>query len=209
MKKLFVLLLATIMIIPTCVNAKEEYKSLDLKETLEEEGIDPEFKSYKETDDQVIIYMFRGKGCGYCRAFLTFLNSITEEYGKKFKLVSYETWYDSKNAELMDQVGTFLNQPAQGVPYIIIGDKVFAGYASSYDDQIKAKIDEEYAIKKNKRYDVLKEMDKGTDSDKSSSTSSIAVIVWNACISAVAAIVVILFVNDRYVKVMEAINKRK
>ena len=208
MKKIAIFLLGILMLLPISVNAKEEYTSLNLKQTLEEEGIDLEYSDYKETDDQVIIYMFRGKGCGYCRAFLTFLNSIAEEYGKKFKLVSYETWYDTKNQELMDKVGTFFNQPAQGVPYIVIGDKVFAGYASSYDDQIKAKIDEMYATKKSKRYDVMKEMNKKS-SNSSSSSSNTAVIIWNACISTVAAIVVILFVNDRYVKLNEAINKRK
>ena len=37
-------------------------------------------------NDQITIYMFRGKGCGYCRKFLEFMNSIKYGYwenGKK------------------------------------------------------------------------------------------------------------------------------
>ena len=186
-KKIFVALLLMIMLFPFATNAAEKkYSTKNLKQTLKEEEIDYKFKSYKETDDQVVIYMFRGKGCGYCRAFLEFLNSITDEYGKKFKLVSYEVWYDETNRELMQEVGTFLNNPAQGVPYIVIGDKVFAGYSSQYDDQIKAQINSLYKTKKSKRYDVMKEMKKdSTESDGSFNVS----LLWMIVSIAVATIV--------------------
>ena len=40
----------------------------------------------------------------------------------------------------MEKVGNLLGQKAEGVPYIVIGDKVFAGYAESYNDEIKEAI---------------------------------------------------------------------
>ena len=84
------------IIIPVKAFAKEQYKTLNLEETLAEEGIEKKFSNYKETDDQITIYMFRGKGCAYCKKFLEFLNGITEEYGKYFKLVSFESWYNDE-----------------------------------------------------------------------------------------------------------------
>ena len=154
-KKILLLALITLLLMPLTTIAKEskEYKSKNFIETLEEEEIKLENKNYKETDKQVTIYMFRGTGCTYCRSFLEFLNDISEDYGKYFKLESYEVWSDSKNAELLEGVSSFLGQEAGGIPYIIIGDQVFGGYSEEYDDVIKATIKEEY--NRSNKYDVL------------------------------------------------------
>ena len=76
MKKVFLAILISVLcFIPFSVNAEEkEYKTLNLDEALKEEAIDHDFSNYKETDDQAIIYLFRGKGCAYCKKFLTYLN---------------------------------------------------------------------------------------------------------------------------------------
>ena len=140
-KKIAIIVLMLLsIIIPVKAFAKEQYKTLNLEETLAEEGIEKKFSNYKETDDQITIYMFRGKGCAYCKKFLEFLNGITEEYGKYFKLVSFESWYNDENSNLLTDISTFMGEPASGVPYIIIGDKVFGGYTDSYDESIKAAI---------------------------------------------------------------------
>lgn len=160
-KKLFLILLIGLMFLPFGVKAKEkEYNTLDFKEALADEDIAEEFKNYNPSSDAITIYLFRGKGCGYCRAFLTFMNSITDEYGKYFKMESYEVWNDADNAALMTKVSEYLDNPAGGVPYIVIGDKVFAGYASEYDAGIKQAITDLYNTKKAKRYDVFTEMKK-------------------------------------------------
>ena len=130
-----------------------EYKTMNLTEILTEEGIEVKYKDYKETDDQVTIYLFRGNGCGYCRAFLTFLNDNLEELGKYIKVVGFEVWYDEANSDLLSKVSAFLGTNAGGVPYIIIGDQVFPGYASSYDEGIRAAITSLYDSKD--RYDVF------------------------------------------------------
>lgn len=120
--------------------------------------ISPKVEAKKS--DKVTIYLFRGKGCGYCRSFLTFLSNINEEYGKYFELESYEVWYNADNNALMKTISNFLGEEARGVPYIIIGDKVFAGYSSSDDAEIKSTIKKLYNTKKSKRYDVFKEYKK-------------------------------------------------
>ena len=194
-------LLFGILILPTTIKAETVYKTLNLKEALAEEQIEEKFTNYKETDDQAIIYLFRGKGCGYCRSFLEFINSITDEYGKYFKVVSYEVWNDSTNSNLLTDVSNFLGQPAGGVPYIVIGDKVFDGYASSYDDEIKATIKELYDTKKKNRYDVMAEMKKkgGNSKDSSLSNSSVwVIIICNLVITVIAALYVTSNVNNKY-----------
>jgi len=192
MKKVFLSLITVMLlvIIPFNVSAKEV--STGLLETLKDEGIEIKYPSYKESDDQVKIYLFRGTGCPHCYEFLEFLNDISKEYGKKFKLVSYEVYYNKDNLDLKNKVGKFLEQESSGVPYIVIGDKVFVGYASSYDDQIKAQIDLMYKTKKSKRYDVIKEI------NKKEMDPATKVIIANIIVTSLASIGIITYVNQRF-----------
>ena len=162
MKKIFLSLFVMFMMaLPIVTYASEElekvnledYKTMNLIETLESEEIEVKLKDYKETDDQVTIYLFRGTGCAYCRAFLNFLNDLPAEYYNKIKVVSFDAWYDEASSNLLANVSSFLGEEAGGVPYVIIGEAVFPGYASEYDDGIKSAIDAEYAAKE--KYNVF------------------------------------------------------
>ena len=197
---LLLVLLFGVIILPITAKAETKYKTLNLREALAEEEIEEKFTDYKETDDQATIYLFRGNGCGYCRAFLEFLNSITDEYGQYFKVVSYEVWKDSDNSQLLNEVSNFLGQPAGGVPYIIIGERVFPGYASSYDEDIKAEIKKLYDTNKKKRYDVMAEMKKkGSGSDSSLSNSSVwVIIICNLVITIIASLIIMSHINNKY-----------
>ena len=205
MKKKFLVIafvLSFVFLLTGCGSTELYYKghkTLNLIEALSEEQIELENEDYKETDDQAIIYLFRGNGCGYCRAFLTFLSSISKDYGSKFKLVSFEVWNDAANNDLMKEVANQTGEAAGGVPYIIIGDKVFPGYISSWDEDIKAQIDKQY---KDNSYDVFKEMQKGDgfglDSDKLFSFSLIAV----------ATVVIVLVSNSNTKKVLNELENK-
>lgn len=175
------------------IGAGDDYVSMNLLEALEDEGIEPEFSNYKENDNQAVIYLFRGKGCSFCRSFLEYINSITEEYGKYFKVVSYETWKDSSNASLLKKVSNFLDEPAGGVPYVVIGDKVFPGYASQYNEDIIDAIMELY--ESDERYDVFEEMEKPTT--EGNSVSSTAVIIWNLVFVTISTCVILAFVQHK------------
>lgn len=210
MKKIFLFLLMFGFMFLPIVRADEKYKTLDLKEVLADEEIEEAFKEYKPAKDAITIYLFRGKGCGYCRAFLTFLNSITDEYGEYFKLESYEVWNDQANATLLGEVSEYLEQPAGGVPYIVIGDKVFAGYANSYDEDIKTAIKELYDTKKSKRYDVFNEMKKNPKKNSSNdSVSSNSVIIWSLVFTLIATVVVMSFVNLKFKELNKKIDELK
>ena len=59
MKKIAVIVLMLLsIIIPVKAFAAEQYSTLNLEQTLEEEGIKAKFENYKETDDQITIYLF-------------------------------------------------------------------------------------------------------------------------------------------------------
>lgn len=207
-KKIAIIVLMLLsVIIPVKAFAKEQYKTLNLEETLAEEGIEKKFTDYKETDDQVIIYLFRGKGCAYCRKFLEFLNGITDEYGKYFKLVSFESWYNEENSNLLGEISTFMGEQASGVPYIIIGDKVFGGYTESYDESIKTAIKTLYDSKD--RYDVFEEYEYSKKWDKILNPSNFTVIIWTICLVAVSTVVIVLTNRANAKKIVVAIENNR
>lgn len=190
----FLLLLISFMLVPLHVHAAN-YKTLDLEGALAEEEIEKAFQKYEPNKDAITIYLFRGKGCGFCRAYLTFMNSIVEEYGQYFKMETYEVWNDSNNAALLDEVSTYLGQPAQGVPYIVIGDKVFGGYTSDYNDDIKSAITSLYKTKASKRYDVFKEMKKNPNKKNDSAVTSNSVIIWQFVFTTISTAIIMSYVN--------------
>lgn len=206
MKKKFLLVLMLFLVLmPMSVFAKDEkivkenYKFLNFEQVLEQEEIKLEFSDYKETEEQITIYLFRGKGCAYCKKFLNYLNSITEEYGKYFKLESYEVWYDHDNSKLLEEVSDFLEQSAQGVPYIVIGDKVFAGYTEQYNNSIISAITEQYNSEE--KYDVFDEMAKAYDEEhKTDYSQTILIIVCNFIFILIATSLIIVYIDNKNMK---------
>ena len=206
-KKLFLLVIAVMMTftLTGCEDGKlyyDGYNHLNFKEVLEAEEFELENKDYKETDDQAIIYLFRGQGCGFCRKFINFLNSISTEYGKYFKVISFEVWNDAKNSELMSKVPLVTEVEARGVPYIIIGDKVFDGYAESYDEAIKEQIMKQY---KDPSYDVFKELKK--EESKFEGFSNTAVIIFSFAFVMLGTIICVVNSNKNKHEIMNAINE--
>jgi glutaredoxin len=94
----------------------------------------------KTIDGKAIIYFFRGEGCSHCAEAEAWFESIKEEYGKYFIIKDYETWYNQENAELMKKVAKARGEEANGVPYIIIGDKSWMGFTQSYTDEMLKEI---------------------------------------------------------------------
>ena len=214
MKKKLIILLLVLALLPVKVFAS---------------GVD----NYKENDKQAVIYMFRGQGCGFCRAFLTYLYTIAEDYGDKFKLVSFEVWYDETNKGLFEKV---LNHngddPAKsGVPYIIIGEKIFRGYSSEWNQDIIDAIETQY---KNPSHDLMKDMkvnisdyahmnlietlnaeqlpeeEKEVEpTNNSSSGGSFATIFWNAFFVVAATVAIIIVNNNNTKKVLAVVENKK
>ena len=205
---------ALFLLIPVVTFAAEkidldDYETKNLKETLESENMTISDAKYVEADDQITIYLFRGQGCGYCRSFLTFLNSITPEYGKYFKLVSFETWYNQENNDLLAAIGSFLGQPAEGVPYIVIGDQVFPGYAESYNDGIKNAISTLYDTKKEERYDVFAAYnDKLVEDERAEKAAYMKPVIWDFIFLALATIIIVCVSNKNKNEIVNALKKQ-
>ena len=210
-KKLLILLLMVLFVLPTTALAEEKtYNTLNLDEALTEEEIEHDFSNYEENDDQITIYMFRGKGCGYCKKFLTYINSIVDDYGKYFKVQTYEVWYDKDNAELMKEVAGFLNESAEGVPFVIIGDKTFNGYTESYNEDIKDAIKKLYDTKKEDRYDVMKEYKNGGSAPKEEKDydgTFAGIVIFSIIFTAVCSVVVFLVNKSRINELEERVEK--
>ena len=149
MKKKFLILLVALIIALCPIIARADTQTLNLNDTLIAEDITPEYEDYKETEEQVTIYLFRGAGC---------TNSITKEYGKMFKLRSFEVYNNQDNAALKDKVAKFFKEEADGVPYIIIGENTFYGFSDDMKEKVLKSIKNEYNAEV--KYDIFDEMDK-------------------------------------------------
>ena len=64
------------------------------------------------------IYIFWGDGCPHCKALAKFISKLPAETKDKVNIYSFEVWSDK------------VNQDVSGVPFIVIGDKIFDGYSS-------------------------------------------------------------------------------
>ncbi len=227
MKKniLIIAIVLCLMVLPMQVKA-DKFDITNLHEALKQEAIDHDFSDYKEnkktvnSDNKVNIYLFRGKGCAVCRSFLTYLNTLVDKYGDKFQLVSFEVWFDADNNALLQKVAEFLDEKVEGVPFIVIGDKVFPGYAASYNSDIEKAITTLYDSKD--RYDVFKKMgmtlEDSTEAEiykapkSENGTSSTAVIIWNfifTLISTVTIVSVVCVMNNKTINRIEALEGKK
>lgn len=128
-----------------------------------------DFSNYKESNDKVNVYIFRGSTCGYCFKAIAYFASLYEEYGQYFDLKTYEVWENSDNSALLTKAAKKVGvSSVGGVPFIIIGDKYWEGFAESYSDDIVSTIMDQYESEN--RYDV---MDKLNDK-----RSDAVVIIW-------------------------------
>lgn len=218
MKKIIVyIMLLLTLLMPLNVNAgiKDDYKTLGLVDTLKEEELELSDETYTESDKKINIYVFRGKGCSYCHKLISFINSITPEYGKYFNLVSFEVWNDTNNSSLMKSVAKFMDEDASGVPFTVIGDKAFVGYIDSYDDSIKKAITELYNAED--KYDVFTEMEKSDSSLEASlekintkiSDSSNTLMSWMIVLTVINIGAMLIKTHMDKKQVLEVIRKKK
>lgn len=88
-------------------------------------------KDIKSSKNKVNVYVFWGDGCPHCKHLAQFFDSNKSELKDKMNLYTFEVWKDSTNLKFMKDFGKFLGETPQGVPYMIIGDKTFSGFAES------------------------------------------------------------------------------
>lgn len=169
--KYLVVLLAIFLIMPFAVFAEEEASNND-ENTTEEASSNDNSDSKK-----VNIYFFRGEGCSHCAEAEEWFDSIKEEYSEYYNLIDYEVWYNTDNSDLMQKVADARGEEAEGVPYIIIGDKSWNGFDSSYEEDMINQIKSVYAQDVKDRYDIMTLLTDSKTSKKDSNASDILVLL--------------------------------
>jgi glutaredoxin len=145
---------------------------------------------FASDNEKINVYIFRGEGCQYCARALAFFEGLDDEYQSYFNLVEREVWYDTDNATLMQTVADYFGDTVNGVPYIIIGDKTFNGYASDYDDEIKEAIKTAYENVDGTYEDIVGPILDGAEvTKKSNDNSAITVIVILVTIAGIGFLV--------------------
>ena len=147
------------------------------------------------------VYIFKGATCGYCKKALAFFQDLINDsnYADKFDLIEYEVWNNKENAKLGEAVAKELEEEMDGVPYIIVGNKSFSGYTTSYDDQIKQAIDEFYeedsavsvveTVRDNGEYNVTPEYTLEKTENKGNADTVIAIIIIAIAVGGFAYVV--------------------
>lgn len=169
--KYLVVLLAIFLIMPFAVFAEEEASNND-ENTTEETSSNDNSDSKK-----VNVYFFRGEGCSHCAEAEEWFDSIKEEYSEYYNLIDYEVWYNTDNSDLMQKVADARGEEAEGVPYIIIGDKSWNGFDSSYEEDMINQIKSVYAQDVKDRYDIMTLLTDSKTSKKYSNASDILVLL--------------------------------
>jgi len=81
--------------------------------------------------EEANIYFFWGEGCPHCAKEKPFLEKLEQKY-PEVKIYDFEVWYNSKNRDLLIEVGKKLNANVSGVPFTVVGEKYFIGW---YDEK--------------------------------------------------------------------------
>jgi len=74
------------------------------------------------------IYFFRGEGCPHCAKEEVALLALKAKY-PEIKVIDYEIYYQPENIKKLEQAAEILGVNVQGVPFTVIGDKTFVGFA--------------------------------------------------------------------------------
>ena len=176
------------------LNVNASVKGETLKESCEAEGLTCNFKE-KDTSKLPSVYVFRGTGCGYCGRLITHLASIYDEYSDKVNIVLYEVTSNQDNYALYEKVAAKFSDTVQGYPYLVIGKTKFDGYASSFDSDIKAALDN----MNSESYDVVAEVNAGnTDIVEAESVNSEEKNNTGAVLAFIFGVVVVLGVIMGY-----------
>lgn len=163
MKKILTLIIMLLVLSPMMVSAKE--------------------------DKKVTVYVFYGETCPHCHELFKFLDSIDKEYGKYYQLKKIETWNDSLNKEMMfetaESIEVEYNKADMGVPYIVINDQTFIGYAPSFNSKIQDAIKSAYEDDNytDRVIDIYNKYEKRRKNEKIMYYSSIIGLVFITCVA--------------------------
>lgn len=112
--------------------------------------MDAKLEDIKYDENKVNIYFFWGNGCPHCEEEHEFFDKIKKEYGKYYKLNTFEIWYNEDNLEILKQFAERMKADFGGIPYTIIGNEIISGF----DERAEKKIIDAIMSQYKNSYDV-------------------------------------------------------
>lgn len=150
--------------------------------------------NYKESDDKVNVYVFRGSTCGHCLEEIMFFANAVQEYGKYFNFYAYEAWGNKDNSNLAKNVAKELGESFTGsVPYTVIGNQTYGGFSATTGQNMLEQIKNLYNDKD--RYDIKDHVDLSGMQVNKEKNNSTAVVIILLSIIAIGGIVFIYIIS--------------
>jgi len=81
-------------------------------------------------------YFFYGDGCPHCAKERQYLLHILKSENPNLQIYEYEIYNSRENAVLLQKTAEKLGVGVDGVPFLVIGDKHFVGYADGMSSQM-------------------------------------------------------------------------
>lgn len=101
------------------------------------------FKPVAATTSTINAYFFYGDGCPHCVQEKKYLSYIAKSKYPELKLYEYEIYNNNENTLLLREIANKLNVKVDGVPFLVINDQTFVGYADRITSKnIEKKIEE-------------------------------------------------------------------
>lgn len=81
-------------------------------------------------------YFFYGDGCPHCAEEKHYLFNVLKSEYPDLQIYEYEIYNSRDNAVLLQKIAERLGVGVDGVPFLVIGDKHFVGYANGISSQM-------------------------------------------------------------------------
>jgi glutaredoxin len=81
-------------------------------------------------------YLFYGEGCPHCALEKQYLSGSLKNEFPDLRIFEYEIYRSKTNVELLLKVSEKLGVKVEGVPFLVIGDQHFIGFAESLSPQM-------------------------------------------------------------------------
>lgn len=87
-------------------------------------------------------HLFYGEGCPHCAKERDFLKKLAFKYSD-LSVQEYEVYHHPQNNKLLQQAADKLQADAGGVPFLVIGDQFYIGFAEGFSSQkIESKVND-------------------------------------------------------------------
>lgn len=93
----------------------------------------------EDDPEKIAVYFFWGDGCPHCATQKPFLEELETKYNN-LEIKSYETWKNSNNVAIFQDISRRYGITPRGVPTTFIGDKYWIGFNEGMKLEMEAQI---------------------------------------------------------------------